>query len=434
YTNPLDAYVLHTVTGLTVSVNPDTLFIQGNSYLTLKWDTVDSNATNVEIWRKNPDNSYAVRATLSSSSTTFDDSTVLPNKTYIYWIYALRKDDTNIHNDNSLYSATVSKLTLPAPPTNFQANGIDKTIYMSWSHTKDCDGYKIYKWVHSGIFISWSLIETIGKNTLSYHIAVADYGAYSFKVTAYNASGDSAQSPTKDAYALMAPTGLLATPLSSTSIKLTWNALDTNATQVRVSYSTNGTVYNSLGVFNMPVSYITASSLTPNTQYWFKIAVKRDSNESNYSDFATAKTLPVGTTPAKPYGFGGVALTCNKVDLVWVDGSDNEDGFKIERKEGAGAYAEIGTVPANTISYSDTAISTGKTYYYRVRAYNAYGNSDYTVEINITIPSCDSDIYSTGMITVRGTMSCDLDLGKQVGSTDPPIDFFWEQVSGVERY
>ena len=402
--------------------------------MTLKWNTVDSNATNIEIWRKNPDNSYAVRATLSSSSTTFDDSTVLPNKTYIYWIYAFRKDDTHITDDHASVSTTVSKLTLPAPPTNFQANAIDKTVYMSWQHTKNCDGYKIYKWVKLGMFFTWSLVATIDKNTLSYHTTVADYGAYSFKVTAYNASGDSAQSPTKDAYALIAPTGLLATPLSSSSIKLTWNPLDTNATQVRVSYSTNGTVYNSFGVFNIPVSNVTVSSLTPDTQYWFKIAVKRDSNESNYSDSATGKTLPVGTAPAKPYGFGGVALTCNKVDLTWVDGSTNEGGFRIERKEGAGVYTEIGSVSANTISYSDTTVSAGKTYYYRVRAYNAYGNSDYTVEINITIPTCDSDIYSTGMITVGGTMSCDLDLGKEAGSTDPPIDFFWEQATSVERY
>jgi len=31
-------------------------------------------------------------------------------------------------------------------------------------------------------------------------------------------------------------------------------------------------------------------------------------------------------------------------------------------------------------------------------------------------------------------MSCDLDLGKEAGSTDPPIDFFWEQATSVERY
>ena len=154
-------------------------------------------------------------------------------------------------------------------------------------------------------------------------------------------------------------------------------------------------------------------------------------SDTSNSDFAIT---PPGTPPYKPSGFGGVALSCNKVDLVWIDGSDNEDGFKIERKEGVGIYSEIGTTLTNATSYSDTTISTGKTYYYRVRAYNSYGNSDYTIEINITIPACDSDIYSTGMITVGGTMTCDLDLGKETGSLDPPIDLFWNQVTSVERY
>jgi len=434
YTSPFDAYVLHKPTGLTVSVNPDVFLIEGNSNLTLKWDPVDSNATYILIYRGLHDHAVSLIASLPATSTKYDNAGTNPNTTYDYLIFVKRTDDTHKVDDSSYSSSKVSILTLPAAPTNFQANGIDKTVYMAWSHTKDCDGYKIYKWVKLGFLFTWSLVATIDKNTLSYHTTVADYGAYSFKVTAYNTSGNSPKSPTKDAYALKTPTGLTATPLSSTSIKLTWNPIDTNATQVRVSYSTNGMVYSSLGAFNLPVSYVTVSSLTPNTQYWFKIAAKRDSNESNYSDFVTAKTLPAGTPPYNPSGFGGVALSCNKVDLVWIDGSDNEDGFKIERKEGVGAYSEIGTTLANATSYSDTTVSPEKTYYYRVRAYNSYGNSDYTVEINITIPACGSDIYSTGMITIRGTWHCDLDLGKETDITYPSFDFFWEQVTSVERY
>jgi titin len=435
YTSSFDAYVLHALTGLTVSVNPDILFAEGNSYLTLKWNPVDDNATHVQIWRKDPGVDISgIKATLPSSVTTFDDTTVLPNKAYLYWIYVIRTDDTHIHDDYSYSSGSVSKLALPAAPTNFQANGIDKTVYMAWSHTKDCDGYKIYKWVKLGLLFTWSLVTTIDKNTLSYHTTVTDYGAYSFKVAAYNASGNSPKSPTKDAYALKTPTGLIATALSSTSIRLAWDPIDTNATQVVVSYSLNGTVYTALGAFSSSVAYVNVTSLTPNTQYWFKMNAKRDSNTSNLSTIASAETLPVGTPPYNPSGFGGVALSCNKVDLVWIDGSSNEDGFKVERKEGVGAYSEIGTTLANATSYSDTTISAGKTYYYRLRAYNSYGNSDYTAEINITIPACDSDIYSTGMITVGGTMTCDLDLGKETGSLDPPIDFFWNQVTSVERY
>ena len=438
YSTPVDAYVLHPVTGLTVSVNPDFIQIQGNPYLTLKWDAVDSNAEYVEIQRIGLDGTSAQKI-LTSSTTTFEDTTVLPNRTYEYRIRAFRIDEIIDKNNNrfsvysySEYYLNVLKLTLPAAPTNFKAYFTGKTLHLSWTHSKDCDGYRIYKWIQSGILVSWSLIGTVDKNTLSYESSVFDYGGYTLKVTAYNSSGDSPQSPRETAYALSTPTGLTATPLSSTSIKLSFNSLDSNATQLVVSISKSGSAYKQS--FNLPVSSVTITSLTPDTKYSFSIAAKRDSNESDYTLPVTAKTLPSGTPPNKPTGIGAVALACNKVEVRWYDNSNNEDGFKIERKEGSGSYSEIGTAPANSSSYTDSTVTAGKTYYYRVRSYNAYGNSDYTTEVNVTIPSCDTDIYSTGMITVRGTLSCDLDLGKETGSWDPPTDFFWEQKTNVKRY
>jgi titin len=389
YTPNFYSYVLQTPTGFTVSVNPDLLLSNGNPYLTLKWNPVDANATNTLIYRQGPGSTpSSLIANLSASVTSYEDTTVSPNKTYYYQIRASKKDETNLRNDQSDFTSLVPKLTLPAPPTNFKANAIDKTIYMSWSHTKDCDGYKIYKWGKSGMLILWSLVTTLSKDTLSYNTTVTDYGTHSFKVTAYNASGDSAQSPTKDVYALKKPTGLAATPLSSTSIQLTFDTLDTNATQVRLSYSTNGIVYSSLGVFNLPVTSIKASSLTPNTQYWFKIAVKRDLNESSYSEPAMAKTLPTGAPPAAPSELNGTALSCNRAELVWNDNSDNEDGFKIERKEGLGSYSEIATVTSNTTTFTDSSVGAEKTYSYRIRAYNSFGNSSYSNEVIVSTPPC----------------------------------------------
>jgi len=43
-------------------------------------------------------------------------------------------------------------------------------------------------------------------------------------------------------------------------------------------------------------------------------------------------------------------------------------------------------------------------------------------------------VYSQGQVTIRGTWSCDLDLGNETYHTDPSRDFFWEQVTSVERY
>ena len=144
YTANFYAYVLPVPTGLAVSVNPDLFLSEGNPYLTLKWNPLAITATGVWVYRRNPGFDIPnLIAKLPGSATSYDDTTVNYNTTYEYTITAVRKDDTSIHDDFSAPTPLVPKLTLPAPPTNFKANAIDKTIYMSWSHTRDCDGYKI---------------------------------------------------------------------------------------------------------------------------------------------------------------------------------------------------------------------------------------------------------------------------------------------------
>ena len=70
-----------------------------------------------------------------------------------------------------------------------------------------------------------------------------------------------------------------------------------------------------------------------------------------------------------------------KIELVWADNSNNEDGFRVERKVGqTGDYAFLITVGPNTSTYTDTAVNPGETYCYRVKAFNAAGESGYTNE------------------------------------------------------
>lgn len=69
------------------------------------------------------------------------------------------------------------------------------------------------------------------------------------------------------------------------------------------------------------------------------------------------------------------------INLTWNDNSNNETGFRIERKTGTtGTFAQIATTAANVALYADTTVVTGTTYCYRVRAYNGAGNSAYTNE------------------------------------------------------
>ncbi len=61
--------------------------------------------------------------------------------------------------------------------------------------------------------------------------------------------------------------------------------------------------------------------------------------------------------------------------LSWTDNATNELGFDLQRHEGVcgqgGTFASLpGNIPANATSTKDTTTVAGKSYCYRIRAYN----------------------------------------------------------------
>ena len=79
-------------------------------------------------------------------------------------------------------------------------------------------------------------------------------------------------------------------------------------------------------------------------------------------------------------------MSSTRVNLTWKDNSGNETGFKIERSTNGVNFSQIATASVNAISYADTTVSEGKTYTYRVRAYNASGDSAYSNTATATTP------------------------------------------------
>ena len=99
---------------------------------------------------------------------------------------------------------------------------------------------------------------------------------------------------------------------------------------------------------------------------------------------------PVATAPSN---LSATAALANQVNLSWQDNGSNETGFRVERKMGSDAYAQIATVPANTTAYSDNGLTASTLYIYRVRAYDANGNSAYSNEASATtLADASSDV------------------------------------------
>jgi hypothetical protein len=71
----------------------------------------------------------------------------------------------------------------------------------------------------------------------------------------------------------------------------------------------------------------------------------------------------------RPIHFQVDTIDGYQVTLSWVDISDNESGFVIERKEGE-TWNEIHTAAANQTGFTDQGITAYGEYYYRIRSFN----------------------------------------------------------------
>src|SRR5712691_2904403 len=71
--------------------------------------------------------------------------------------------------------------------------------------------------------------------------------------------------------------------------------------------------------------------------------------------------------PTAPTNLTATAASTTQINLSWTDNSSNETSFKIERKTGSGGtYSQIATVGANVAVFSNTGLTAGTTYFYRV--------------------------------------------------------------------
>ncbi len=100
---------------------------------------------------------------------------------------------------------------------------------------------------------------------------------------------------------------------------------------------------------------------------------------------------PVAPSELRVGGFPG-----GQIRVAWTDNAAAETGFEIERSEGDySEYMLLAIVAANTTVYTDTTVAPDTTYWYRVRACNADGCSDYTKDsystsfVSDTVPNLD---------------------------------------------
>jgi predicted phage tail protein len=126
--------------------------------------------------------------------------------------------------------------------------------------------------------------------------------------------------------------------------------------------------------------------LRPNTTYRYRVLAFNAVGPSAYSNEATATTYAQSAVPAAPAGLTATAVSRVEIRLEWTDRATNEQGFRIERKIGAGRWVPIATVQANTTQFANVGLTPNTRYRYRVRAFNPAGASAWTTSAAVRTP------------------------------------------------
>ncbi len=113
--------------------------------------------------------------------------------------------------------------------------------------------------------------------------------------------------------------------------------------------------------------------------------------------------LAQAAVPAAPSGLAATITSATQVDLAWTDNSTDETGFRIERSTDGTTFTTLGTVGAGVTASSDATVASGSTYYYRVIATNAVGDSTPSAQVTIAVaaPNAPSGLAATIVSATR---------------------------------
>lgn len=110
--------------------------------------------------------------------------------------------------------------------------------------------------------------------------------------------------------------------------------------------------------------------------------------------------------PAAPTGLNATA-TATQITLAWQDNANNETGYKIERSVGGGQWSLLTrtSLAAGATGYTDSTIQPGVIYDYRVFAFNANGNSDYSDSVSACFVAVPSNLHVEGKTSTEITIA-----------------------------
>jgi len=203
-----------------------------------------------------------------------------------------------------------------------------------------------------------------------------------------------------------------ATPLSETTIRVTWSASADSGTGVQ-GYKvyralTAGGTYALIATLGLAVLSYDDATLTANQSRSYKVtAFDLTPNETALasSTAATATTLDV-TAPTTPTAFTATPASSSQINLSWTASTDAGAGiarYVVERSpNGSSGWTQV--YSGATASFNDTGLSSSTQYFYRVHAEDAatpanssgFATANATTQAGVIITSDIFDDFESG--------------------------------------
>ncbi|TAE10728.1 MAG: T9SS C-terminal target domain-containing protein, partial [Bacteroidetes bacterium] len=185
---------------------------------------------------------------------------------------------------------------------------------------------------------------------------------------------------------LLTPYNLSATVASASSIQLAWEDENLNVSSYEI-YRTTTSETNPFQMIGTSTtkSYTDNAGLVIGTYYIYKVRSISAVGYSEYSNLGAVELVNVSASPTNLQATVPTTDIYDKINLTWTDNSNDEEGFRLERKSvySGNLFEEIDILPANTTTYTDTELLPNVKYTYRIRSYNDNGQSSaYSNEAN----------------------------------------------------
>ena len=307
----------------------------------------------------------------SVTDTGYADSRLTTGLTYYYKIRSYRTSEGK--RLYSAFSAPVAGKPIPSTPGGVSAVSVDyRTAKIAWKAVAGADRYQVYRAASKNG--SYQLVRTV-TGTSYQHEGLTAGRTYYYKVRCYRFVGEgraysSFSSPVAVKAVPQAPAKVAAASTAYNSVKISWGKVSgASRYQVYRATSKNGSYQLVRTVTGTSYQH---TGLTVGRTYYYKVRCYRIVGDGRaYSAFTNP--ISVKPVPAKPTKLKAAASQYNSLKLSWakVTGAHRYQVYRATSKNGA--YKLIRTVKGT--AYTDTGLTTGKTYYYKVRCYRLSGTA-----------------------------------------------------------